>query len=80
MSFVTGNYEKPANDSPLLPLWERCNSMVISWILHSVDKGIASSIIYTPTAAQIWKGLSQRFNFNEATKIYQLQEEMTNLS
>ena len=53
LSFVNGAYEKPEDGSPLLPLWERCNSMVISWILHSVDKDITASIIYTPTAAQI---------------------------
>jgi len=57
LSFVNGAYEKPGNDSPLLPLWERCNSMVISWLLHSIEKDIAASIIYTPTAAQIWKDL-----------------------
>ena len=30
MMFMTGEYAKPANDSPVLPLWERCNGMVIS--------------------------------------------------
>jgi len=50
MSFVTGVYPKPANDSPYFPLWERCNSMVISWLLHSISKDIASSIIYTSIA------------------------------
>ena len=80
MSIVTGEYEKPNSNSPLLPLWERCNNMVISWLLHSVYKDIASSIIYTPTAAQIWKYLSQRFSFGQGTKIYQLQKEMSNFS
>jgi len=80
MSIFTGEYEKPESNSPLLPLWERCNGMVISWLLHSVDKDIASSMIYTPTAAQIWKDLSQRFSFGQGTKIYQLQKEMSNLS
>lgn len=74
LSFVNGDYEKPAEGSQLLPLWERCNSIVISWLLHSVEKDIATSIIYTPTAAQIWKDLSQRFSFNQGTKIYQLQK------
>jgi len=78
--FVSGYYAKPASTSPLLPLWERCNSMVISWLLHSVNKDIAASIIYTPTAAQIWQDLSQRFCFDQGTKIYQLQKEMSNLS
>ena len=45
MSFVTGGFPKPTSNSPYLPLWERCNSIVISWLLHSVDEDIASSII-----------------------------------
>ena len=57
MSFVTGDFPKPADNSPYLPLWDRCNSMVISWLLHSVSKDITSSIIYTPTAQQIWQDL-----------------------
>ena len=80
LSFVKGECSKPANNSSLLPLWERCNSMVISWLLHSVNKEIASSIIYTPTASQIWKDLSQRFSYSQGTKIYQLQKELSNLS
>jgi len=80
MSFITGGFPKPTTDSPYLPLWERCNSMVISWLLHSVDKDIASSIIYTPTAEQIWQDLAQRFSFGQGTKIYQLQKEMSTLS
>jgi len=32
MSFITGGYPKPSSDSSYLPLWERCNSMVISWL------------------------------------------------
>jgi len=69
MSFVTGGFPKPTNESAYFPLWERCNSMVISWLLHSVSKDIASSIIYAPTAEQIWQDLSQRFSFGQGTKI-----------
>ena len=58
MAFVSGDYAKPIDNSPYLPIWERCNSMVITWLLHAVDKKIASSIIYTPTAVQIWQDLS----------------------
>ena len=54
MSFITREYPKSSNDSPYLPLSKSCNSMIISWLLHLVDKDIASSIIYTPVAEQIW--------------------------
>ena len=51
MSFVTGKCTKHVANSSLLCLWEKCNSMVISWILHFVSKDIATRIIYTPTTA-----------------------------
>jgi len=55
MTFVTGEYVKPSISSPYRPLWERCNSVVISWLLHSVDKDIAFSIIYTPQQPRFGK-------------------------
>jgi len=51
MLFVIREYARSASNYPLLPLWERYNRMVISWLLYYVDKDIATSIVYTPTAA-----------------------------
>ena len=68
MSFVTRDYPKHANDSPYLPLWERCNSMVISWLLHSMSKDIASSIIYTP--CQLQKEMSNLSQGNLSVSTY----------
>lgn len=41
--------------------WQRCNDMVLSWILNSMSPVIASSIIYMDTTTTVWKDLSNEF-------------------
>ena len=80
LGFVIGSYSKPDSDSDLLPLWERCNSMVISWILDSVNDGIGVSIPYYPIAETMWAELNLRFRQSDGTKIFQLQKDLNTLS
>lgn len=53
LGFVTGTCAKPSETSPNLSLWERCNNLIMSWLLHSVETRIANSILYCKSASQI---------------------------
>lgn len=53
LSFVNGSMKKPVSGSNRLGRWERCNNMVISWLLYSVVNDIAESIVYCRTAYEI---------------------------
>jgi len=64
----------------LLSAWIRCNNMVLSWIMNSVSKEIAASIIYITTAEAMWKDLKERFSQGNAPRIFQLQKTMSALS
>ncbi|XVE95954.1 hypothetical protein REPUB_Repub02eG0180000 [Reevesia pubescens] len=45
LHFVDGTIKMPASTDLLFPAWQRCNTMVISWLMHSVSSSIAQSII-----------------------------------
>ena len=45
IGFVDGSISKPDPTDPLFLSWTRCNNMVLSWLLNSVSKEIAGSII-----------------------------------
>nr|XP_033510403.1 uncharacterized protein LOC117275164 isoform X2 [Nicotiana tomentosiformis] len=49
----------PKKDSSLLVQWTRCNDMVIIWLLNSLSKEIAASVIYSQTAADLWNELEE---------------------
>ena len=54
--------------------------MVISWLLHSIKKDIATSVLFCSTARQIWEELELRYRQSQGIKIFQVQQETNNLS
>ncbi|GAU42269.1 hypothetical protein TSUD_81770 [Trifolium subterraneum] len=40
--------------------WDRCNTMVMSWLSNSVEPEISQSILWMDTATEIWKELKER--------------------
>ncbi|KAA8544149.1 hypothetical protein F0562_022215 [Nyssa sinensis] len=81
LGFVNGTLTKLTNPSdPLYSAWERCNDMVLSWILNSVMKNIASSILYIDVAADAWKDLKERFSQGNRPRIFQLKKVLNSLT
>ena len=61
LSFVTGDITKPSYPSQI-PQWERCNDLVTSWILCSLNPYLASSILCGKTIKDVWDDLSNCFH------------------
>lgn len=57
-----------------------CNDMVIAWILNSLDKEIAETVIHTETASDIWKEIEKRYGQASGTKLYQLRKDISSIS
>ncbi|KAH0644766.1 hypothetical protein KY284_032650 [Solanum tuberosum] len=53
--------------------------MVISWLLNSLSKDIAESVLYFKTARTIWKELKDRFGQSNGSLLYHLQKELSDL-
>lgn len=53
---------------------------MMSWILHSVEPPIASSILYCKSACDIWNELKERFGQINAPRLYQLQKDLASIS
>ena len=68
---INGSCTKPVT-SLLVSQWERCNAVVISWLLHSIRKDIGTSVLYCSTAKQIWKELELHYRQSQGTKIFQV--------
>ncbi|XP_019248654.1 PREDICTED: uncharacterized protein LOC109227920 [Nicotiana attenuata] len=82
LGFINGSCQKPVENSPLFALfaqWRRCNDMVITWLLNSLRKHIAESVIYSQTAEELWAELEQRYGQADGAKLFQLQRELNNI-
>ena len=47
-------------------LWSQCNSMVLSWLIHSVEPDLAQRVIYAKTAHQVWEDFKDQFSQKNA--------------
>ncbi|KAK9061154.1 hypothetical protein SSX86_018334 [Deinandra increscens subsp. villosa] len=77
--FADGSVTKPTIDVHI-PIWKRCNDMVISWILNTLSREISESVLYTDTAKQLWTELNERYGQSNGAKLYQLQKSLCELS
>lgn len=80
VGFVTGAIAKPSTSDPNFACWTRCNDMVISWILNSISKELASNIIYIESAQDIWSDLKERFSHGNGPRVFQLQRAISTIS
>ncbi|XP_075491465.1 uncharacterized protein LOC142529734 [Primulina tabacum] len=79
ISFVDGTSVRPSVEDLLYGAWIRCNSMIISWILNSVSREIADSLMYIATAHEIWIDLRDRFHQSNAPRIFQIKKLLNGL-
>ncbi|XP_016433975.2 uncharacterized protein LOC107760444 [Nicotiana tabacum] len=51
--------------------------MVLSWLLNSLSKEIAESVLYSQSANDLWSDLEDRFGQANGAKFFQLQKELS---
>ncbi|KAL8100664.1 hypothetical protein AgCh_032790 [Apium graveolens] len=80
LGFVNGTIAKPELTSLEYVAWERCNNLVISWLLFNLDETIARSVLFLDTASAIWKDLEDIFGFTSVTQVYSLEQKLTEIN
>lgn len=53
LKIVNGSLEIPHITSSDYSFWQRCNDLVISWLLANLDNTIKKSVLFFNTAAEI---------------------------
>nr|KYP36188.1 hypothetical protein KK1_042711 [Cajanus cajan] len=79
LAFVDGSLARPATAGVNQTAWDRCNKLVISWIVQSLDTSLIPSVIWMPTTSQIWNDLKKRYYQGDVFRISELLEEIYSL-
>ncbi|XP_074359776.1 uncharacterized protein LOC141699868 [Apium graveolens] len=80
LSFVNGTVVVPVPGTDEYKAWERCNDLVISWILYYLDETNARSVLFLKSTRDIWKDLEDRFGYASITQIYSLEQQLSELT
>ncbi|GAU31202.1 hypothetical protein TSUD_210590 [Trifolium subterraneum] len=80
IEFIDGSIAVPTDPfDPSFRAWNRCNSLVHSWILNSVSDSIAQSLVFLENAIDVWTDLRERFAQADLVRIAELQQEIHSL-
>lgn len=56
---IDGTCRRPTIEQPTLHQWERCNALMMCWIMNSVSKEIFGGIVYAVDVSAIWTDLKE---------------------
>ncbi|XP_021862325.2 uncharacterized protein [Spinacia oleracea] len=79
LGFIDGTLVKPSVTDPTYSAWQRCDAIIISYILRSLENSIARSVIFLGTSSEIWKDLEERFSQTSGPQLYTLQQALADL-
>ncbi|XP_070677941.1 uncharacterized protein [Malus domestica] len=82
LGFVDGTVTQPSKKTKRADhaTWQRCNDMIVAWIINSIDSEISDSILYMTDAHAIWEELHERYSQSNAPRIFQLQRDIASLT
>ncbi|KAL5562654.1 hypothetical protein UlMin_032401 [Ulmus minor] len=72
--FVDGSLSRPALDDDCYSSWFRCNSMVMSWILHAISHEIVDSVMYIANTEDMWNDLHDRFHQKNGPRVFKIKQ------
>ncbi|XP_010518645.1 PREDICTED: uncharacterized protein LOC104793922 [Camelina sativa] len=79
LGFIDGTISKPSSDHRDYGSWSRCNDMVSTWLMNSVSKKIGQSLLFIPTAEEIWKDIISRFKQDDAPRVYKIEQKLSSI-
>lgn len=80
LGFVDGRYTKDKFDSSLHDLWEKCNAIVLSWIMNSVGTELLRGMIYASSAYKVWTDLRETFDKVSGSRVLLLHKQIAILT
>lgn len=74
--FIEGIVKKPDDASPEIEDWWTVQSMLITWIMNTIEPSLRSTVLYFDTAKELWDDVRERFSITNGPRIQQLKSEL----
>lgn len=77
LGFIDGTELKNTEDDILSKQWDRCNSVVLSWILNSISEELYVGQIFSKLAQDVWEELKETYSKVDGSVVYNLYKQIT---
>ncbi|GKB84829.1 ribonuclease H-like domain-containing protein [Tanacetum coccineum] len=77
--FVDGTCVKPVTSPVLAQQWERCNAIVLGWILSSLSPELYLGQVYSQIASEVWDKLEETYDKMDGSVIFNVIHKINGL-
>uniref|UniRef100_A0A151UEU7 Retrotransposon Copia-like N-terminal domain-containing protein n=1 Tax=Cajanus cajan TaxID=3821 RepID=A0A151UEU7_CAJCA len=74
--FVDGTIQKSTENSPDIKDWLTNNSLLVSWIMNTIEPSLRSTILHMEVAQDLWTNIKEHFSVANGPRIQQLKAEL----
>ncbi|KAK9063310.1 hypothetical protein SSX86_017180 [Deinandra increscens subsp. villosa] len=74
--FIDGTCVKSDDDEVLKKQWDRCNSIVLTWILNSVSDELYLGHVYSNLASEVWTELKDTYDKIDGSVVFDLYQKI----
>jgi hypothetical protein len=74
--FVDGTLKRPTHNADEQFQWDRCNTLVKTWLLGAISKDISSSVIHCRDARGMWLELQERFSQPNTVALFHIENDI----
>ncbi|XP_070031798.1 uncharacterized protein [Nicotiana tomentosiformis] len=76
LGFINSKCKRENYGTNLVDLWERCNAIVLSWLMNCVSPELLSGMVYSSNAGAVWDDLKECFDNVDCSRIFQIHKEI----
>ncbi|XP_022024521.1 uncharacterized protein LOC110924843 [Helianthus annuus] len=78
--FVNGKCERSTEDQVLASQWDRCNFVVLTWLLNSVSEELFLGQVFSTLASEVWEDLKETYDKIDGSVVYDLYKKINCIS
>ncbi|RYE26320.1 MAG: hypothetical protein EOP45_04015 [Sphingobacteriaceae bacterium] len=78
--YLSGITTKPdvKEDAAKYGVWEAENSMIMSWLINSMDAGLGRTYLFLPTASDIWTAVRETYSdLGNAGTLFEIETQLS---
>ncbi|XP_076889366.1 uncharacterized protein LOC143540101 [Bidens hawaiensis] len=76
IGFIDGTCAKSTTDEILGKQWNRCNSVVLTWLLNSASEELYLGQVYSRLASEVWSDLKETYDKVDGSVVFNLYQKI----
>ncbi|XP_075084971.1 uncharacterized protein LOC142168213 [Nicotiana tabacum] len=79
LGLAEGTWKKKKFCENLWEQWERCNAIVLAWLMNAVTPQLVGGVVFGASAQAVWEDLREKFDKVDGSRSFNLHKEIATL-